>query len=536
MLITWQDSEGNLVTKLVANNVESYAPGSPIFAVSSDDNLTASSAADLLVFAQPIAHDKVYNFDALNDTIDLIGFGATQITDIAITDDAKGNAVITLGSGSTITVVGVHSADLSAHNFVFNLEPTMHNIGTMTIGDGAILPLGGIVDNMGTIALQSAGAETDLEVLVESLTLQGGGHVVMSDDDHNVIFGGAPNATLHNVDNTISGAGQIGAGHMTLVNEGSINANGSKALVIDTGNNTVTNTGSIEASGAGGLVIESDVVNSGNIAANDSHVTLHGAVSGGGSVTIAGSGSIEFGSASDATVAFVGTGASMLSIDDASGFHGLVAGLAADDTLVFGNVQFGADTQVSFTENEAGTAGQIVVTDGTYVAQFTLLGQYDAAQFQASAGAQGTIVNYHGAPLKPMVVGGAGNDVLVGSSGDDIIIGGQGSDTLTGGGGHDAFVFLPSDGRGVDTITDFDMSANGGDVLAIGALLSGFTPNPDQASQFIALHEVDGNTIIGIDRDGAAGPAMFQDVVVLQDVAGQTLESLMPHIDAHPLG
>ena len=41
--------------------------------------------------------------------------------------------------------------------------------------------------------------------------------------------------TLTNVDNTISGAGQIGAGQMTLINEGTIIATGTNALVIDTG-------------------------------------------------------------------------------------------------------------------------------------------------------------------------------------------------------------------------------------------------------------------------------------------------------------
>ena len=59
------------------DNVEAYAPGNPIFAVSADDHLTASSAADLLVFAQPIANDLIHNFDAAADKIDLIGFPAS---------------------------------------------------------------------------------------------------------------------------------------------------------------------------------------------------------------------------------------------------------------------------------------------------------------------------------------------------------------------------------------------------------------------------------------------------------------------------
>ena len=130
----------------------------------------------------------------------------------------------------------------------------------MTIADGAILPLGGIIDNSGSIMLGSTGSETNLQILVESATLQGGGQVMLSDDNHNVIFGGAASATLINVDNTISGAGHVGDGQMTLVNSGTIVADGTNALVIDTGSNAITNSGTLEATGSGGLFIASDVV------------------------------------------------------------------------------------------------------------------------------------------------------------------------------------------------------------------------------------------------------------------------------------
>ncbi len=258
MTVLWTNPDGTPGSAVLDNNVEAYAPGSPIFAVSADDHLTASAAADLLVFAQPIANDFIHNFDVAADKIDLIGFpGVSGFADLSIADDANGNAVITLANGSTITVLGVHAADLSSMNFEFNVEPTTVNTGTMTISDGAILPLGGVVENSGTIALGSTGSETNLQVLVESVTLQGGGHVRCRTTANNVIFGGAASATLNNVDNTISGAGQIGAGQMTLVNAGTIIADGSHSLVIDTGDNAVANSGTLEATGSGGLVIES---------------------------------------------------------------------------------------------------------------------------------------------------------------------------------------------------------------------------------------------------------------------------------------
>src|SRR6476660_8441826 len=117
----WTNADGITGSAIVFDNVEAYAPGSPIFAVSSDDNLSGSSAADLFVFAQPIAHNRIFSFDTAHDKIDLIGF--TNIHDFAnlsIADDANGNAVITTSAGSTITVLGVHAADLTAANFEFN--------------------------------------------------------------------------------------------------------------------------------------------------------------------------------------------------------------------------------------------------------------------------------------------------------------------------------------------------------------------------------------------------------------------------------
>src|SRR5439155_5644110 len=66
---TWTNADGTTSTAIVADNVEAYAPSSPIFAWSGDDNLSASSGHDLLVFSQPIGHDTVYSFNAAMDQI-----------------------------------------------------------------------------------------------------------------------------------------------------------------------------------------------------------------------------------------------------------------------------------------------------------------------------------------------------------------------------------------------------------------------------------------------------------------------------------
>ena len=139
--------------------------------------------------------------------------------------------MITLAAGETITLNGVDAASLTASDFVFNQTPVTNNAGSMTISDGAILPLSGTVDNTGTIALNSTGDGTDLELIQNGITLQGGGQLTLSDSGAKAIFGTDPSVTLTNVDNTISGAGQLGEGQMTLVNEGTIDATGTNALV-----------------------------------------------------------------------------------------------------------------------------------------------------------------------------------------------------------------------------------------------------------------------------------------------------------------
>ena len=172
------------------------------------------------------------------------------------------------------------------------------------------------------------------------------------------------------------------------------------------------------------------------------------------------------------------------------------------------------------------------MTDGTHTAQMTLIGQYSAADFQLVAAADGSTQLASTAVDNGTVLGSAGADVLTGTAGNDIIVGGAGSDVLTGGAGSDTFLYRSSDAGAVDTITDFDVGS-GGDVLNIGALLSGYTAN--DASQFISLRESDGNTIVSIDSDGAGTAHGFQDLLALSGVTGLDLQTLLPHIDPNPL-
>ncbi|WP_427306299.1 VCBS domain-containing protein [Cupriavidus sp. H39] len=131
--------------------------------------------------------------------------------------------------------------------------------------------------------------------------------------------------------------------------------------------------------------------------------------------------------------------------------------------------------------------------------------------------------------------GGAGNDQLAGNAGSDQLIGGAGADTLTGGDGSDTFRFLRADAASVDTITDFNLApaAGGGDVLDLSDLLSGVSVTSANAAQFVRLSEVDGNTVVSLDRDGSGSAAAFQDVAVLQGAVGLDLNTLLSNGNIH---
>nr|WP_256580767.1 cadherin domain-containing protein [Pseudomonas sp. QTF5] len=514
--MNWSNSDGSDGSAYVYNNVEVYAPGAPIFALSADDNLTGSSGADTFVFAQPIGNNQIYSFDVTADKIDLIGFtGVTGFADLSITNDANGNALVSISSGQSVTLKGVDAADLSEANFQFDVDPVMTNTGTLTIADGAIMPFGGSIHNSGTIELGSTGSETELEILFRGATLTGGGQVQLSDSAQNVIFGGSADTVLTNADNRISGAGQLGAGQMVLVNAGLILASGLNSLVLDTGSHTITNSGVLESTGEGGMTVASAVDNSGHLWANGGDMRLLADVMGNGSATIDGDATLSFDGAVHGSVAFHGEGAGTLVIAQAEAAGSLVGilGLESDDMLTFGDLAFGANTQLSYSANASGAGGLLTVDDGMHRAEVNLLGHYTVEDFQVTDGGEaGTQVSYNGASSGTLV-GSMAADVLSGGDGNDILAGRGGEDTLSGGTGADVFAYL-NEAEGGDTILDYNFAE--GDSLDLSALLSAnFVSGISQASDFVQLAQSGSDITVQVDADGAANGTNFADVAVL---------------------
>ena len=149
---------------------------------------------------------------------------------------------ITIGANTTLSVQS---------NFIAKEgTPTGANRGIISIANGATFDAGGAINNIGTIDLNAAGTATVLGI---NGTLEGGGHVSLTDDPNNQI-GGA----FTNVNNTISGAGTINA----EVHNRSLG-------VIDATSNTnplvltapVTNAGLLKATGSAGLEFHANITN-----------------------------------------------------------------------------------------------------------------------------------------------------------------------------------------------------------------------------------------------------------------------------------
>jgi hypothetical protein len=224
--------------------------------------------------------------------------------------------------------------------------------------------------------------------------LTGGGHLTLSDSDSNVIHGTGTDVRFTNVDNTISGAGQLGEGQMILVNHGTIVATGDNALTIDTGGNAVVNDGILEAVGHGGLKIDGDLLNSGQVWANGGDITVGGDVTGSGTVLLDGKATLDIGGAFDEDIGIGVDAAGFLKLAHSTQFNGTVSGFNGDDALDLRDINFGTKLTLSYSDNQAGTGGILTVSDGSNTANIALDGQHATADFHAhSDGGTGTLIS-----------------------------------------------------------------------------------------------------------------------------------------------
>jgi hypothetical protein len=206
-------------------------------------------------------------------------------------------------TGGTLTTSGGGLME-SVNTVTFN-GITLSSGSTYTLPNGTSTVLQGTITNKGNFQLNSAGNLTDLRIS-GPVTLTGGGAVTMDNNPNNRIYALNGTDTLTNGE-TIQGAGQLGVGLLTLVNQGTIEANvappSNTALLVQPGSGGATNTGGIlEATNGATLQLSSGTFNNANgtiqalNAATPSVVLLTGATLNGGTLTTTGNGIMESGS------------------------------------------------------------------------------------------------------------------------------------------------------------------------------------------------------------------------------------------------
>jgi hypothetical protein len=285
---------------------------------------------------------------------------------------AGGNVYLQGGTiqGGTLTTTGGGNIVENGSGTLDGSTNTVTNTGTVAVADNTTLRLLGTIANTGTLALNSGGNTTVASIGPSTgtgtVTLTGGGQVVLGNGGQNIIEGGTATDVLNNINNVISGAGQIGGGTLTFVNgtAGVVNANVSNALTLNTGANATTNSGVLESSNTGGLYIDSIVSNgaAGKISAAGGNVYLQGGTIQGGTISTTGTANFienygRSGSLDGSTNTVTNTGTIVITDNTSLGLLGTITNTG---TLALNS---GGNTTVALIGPATGT-GTVALTGG----------------------------------------------------------------------------------------------------------------------------------------------------------------------------
>jgi hypothetical protein len=223
-------------------------------------------------------------------TLEATAGGALVLYGNTVTNTGAGTVVA--GSGSTVYLQGnttvVGGSLTGSGTFIENgtggyaTLSGLTNASTVTIANDTELNLVGTIVNNGQIQENSGGNNTDIILSTGNVTLSGSGALVMSNNTNNYIYGASGSYTLTNA-STIEGSGNIGDNQMALVNSGTINANDTNGLIIQT-SGTFNNTGTIEATNTGNLTVETSTANFVNYNSSTSTLTGGNYVANGGTL------------------------------------------------------------------------------------------------------------------------------------------------------------------------------------------------------------------------------------------------------------
>ncbi len=470
-----------------------------------NDTLVGGASNDIFEFGQGEGDDEVQDFlsgDQLHVTDNIFASAAQAL---AATSYAGGNAIIDLGGGNQVTLIGIAPGSLTASAFTdFNMGDSGNN---------------SIVGSAGADSLSGLGGNDTLVGLGGDDTLLGGSgfDLLFGDDDADSLVGGTFPDTINggSGNDTISGGA---GGDLITANGGndSIDGGGPDTIIGGSGNDTVEGfNGNDSIVGDGGIDILYGELGNDTLYGGDDLDVLFG---GGGNDVLFGQGTNDYIEGNGGNDSLVGGdsndtlkgGNGNDTVEGNSG-NDTIEGNAGDDSLVGAT---GADVLVGDTGNDTlsgGAAADILVGMGQHDSidggggndliflgygtdtasggngNDSIWGLNGTDSIDGNAGIdilrgeQGNDTLNGGTNLD-VLFGGTQNDVLNGGSGMDFLFGENGNDTLTGNGGADHFIFDGADGS--DTITDF---ANGTDFIEIPSAFTFASVTEQQVGSDVVL-------------------------------------------------
>ena len=275
--VTFSDSPNNYIQAATAGNQLTIAqpisgPGGDIgngnLVLVNQSTIDATkSASTNVLYIQP--DGTMTNTGLLEAT----GGGSLILYGGTFTNSGAG--AITAASGSNVTLEGgvtVAGGTLNGAGLFTSLNGTtlngVTNAGTLQVPNSNNTTLVGTIANTGALQLNAGGNNTFLYPS-GAVTLTGGGTLTLSDSNNNYMQAAAGGSSLTNVNNTISGSGNLGNGNLIFTNQaaGVVDATSAhgNSLVLDSAAPGATNAGIFEASSGGTLVIESAVANTGGL-------------------------------------------------------------------------------------------------------------------------------------------------------------------------------------------------------------------------------------------------------------------------------
>jgi Ca2+-binding RTX toxin-like protein len=555
------------------------------------DTLTGGGGNDTFVFGVGYGADTITDFIAGGtlDSINLSGYsGIATLQDVLSHATQVGaNTVLNFGGGDTLTLLNVNSANLTSADFSFSTTTTT-TTSTNHAPTTSPVTLAAIAEDSGTRLITQAqllanASDVDGQALTATnLAIATGQGTLLSNGDGTWSYTPAANDdTSVSFNYTVTDGSLTAAGTATLditpVNDApttslvtltAIAENSGARLITqaellanasDIDGPSLTATNVTIASGQGTLANNGDGTWSYTPAANDdTSVTFSYSVTD-GSLTTAGSATLDIlplnsgvtitGSTSadtiDATHTAAGQPFATAGDDTIYGMDGndTIHGLAGNDTI-FGNAGndqlYGDDGNDTLTGGAgidalhggagndtfviSGTGDQTDTLDGgdgIDTIQVTGTGAVTLAGFNAATssieswqGNNQAVLGTSGSDIFDFsslttvsglsyVDGGKGNDTIIGTRFADDLRGGAGNDRLTGGAGNDVLTggagndtFVFAAGFGQDTITDFTLKGVNADVIEVSKdVFSSYT------QVLAASHQVGANVVITAGTD-----------------------------------